>query len=76
MIKITMVLGELTCPSCLTKIQAALESQGAQEVKVLFNTGKVIIRTTKSKPSAAAFKQVVTDLGYKVLKVRVKEETK
>ncbi|MFT9096874.1 heavy-metal-associated domain-containing protein [Liquorilactobacillus sp.] len=76
MTKVTMYLGELTCPSCLTKIQTALKKQGVAEVKVLFNTGKVIIRVNGKRPTAAVLEQVIIDLGYKVMKVRVKEEAK
>ena len=40
--EITVSLSGMTCPSCMTKIQKAVEGRpGVSEVKVLFNAGKV-----------------------------------
>lgn len=74
MAKAILQLGELTCPSCMTKIQKAVENQkGVSNVKVLFNAGKVRADFDESKNSADNLAQVITDLGYEVLKVKVKE---
>jgi copper chaperone len=74
MAKAILQLGELTCPSCMTKIQKAVENQnGVSNVKVLFNAGKVRADFDESKTSADNLAQVITDLGYEVLKVKVKE---
>ena len=74
MAKAISQLGELTCPSCMTKIQKAVENQdGVSNVKVLFNAGKVRADFDESKTSADNLAQVITDLGYEVLKVKVKE---
>jgi len=74
MAKAILQLGELTCPSCMTKIQKAVENQdGVSNVKVLFNAGKVRADFDESKISADNLAQVITDLGYEVLKVKVKE---
>jgi len=74
MAKAILQLGELTCPSCMTKIQKAVENQdGVSNVKVLFNAGKVRADFDESKTSADSLVQVITDLGYEVLKVKVKE---
>ncbi|ALB29871.1 heavy-metal-associated domain-containing protein [Companilactobacillus heilongjiangensis] len=74
MAKAILQLGELTCPSCMTKIQKAVENQnGVSNVKVLFNAGKVRADFDENKNSADNLAQVITDLGYEVLKVKVKE---
>ncbi|WP_338215894.1 heavy-metal-associated domain-containing protein [Companilactobacillus muriivasis] len=74
MAKAILQLGELTCPSCMTKIQKSVENQdGVSNVKVLFNAGKVRADFDESKTSADNLAQVITDLGYEVLKVKVKE---
>jgi len=40
--KVTMKLDDLTCPSCMTKIEGALSHQdGVKDVKVLFNASKI-----------------------------------
>lgn len=67
MAKVTFVLGELTCPSCLTKIKAAVSKEaGVQDVKVLFNAGKVKADIDPDKTSAQAIAQVISQLGYEV----------
>lgn len=74
MAKAILQLGELTCPSCMTKIQKAVENQdGVSNVKVLFNAGKVRADFDESKTSAEKLSDVITELGYEVLKVKVKE---
>ncbi|MFD1441112.1 MULTISPECIES: heavy-metal-associated domain-containing protein [Lacticaseibacillus] len=72
--KITMQLDQLTCPSCLTKIEGAVKQQpGVSNVKVLFNAGKVKADFDDSQTSADQLSDVVTKLGYEVKKVRVKD---
>lgn len=72
--KITMQLDQLTCPSCLTKIEGAVKQQpGVSNVKVLFNAGKVKADFDDSQTSADQLSEVVTKLGYEVKKVRVKD---
>ncbi len=74
MAKAILQLGELTCPSCMTKIQKAVENQnGVSNVKVLFNAGKVRADFDEGQTSADDLAKVITDLGYEVLKVKVKE---
>jgi Copper chaperone len=74
MAKVILQLGALTCPSCMTKIQKAVENQdGVSNVKVLFNAGKVRADIDESKTSADKLSAVITDLGYEVLKTKVKE---
>lgn len=74
MAKATLQLGALTCPSCMTKIQKAVENQaGVSNVKVLFNASKVRADFDPSQTSADELAKVITDLGYEVLKAKVKE---
>ncbi|MCI1895057.1 MAG: cation transporter [Lactobacillus sp.] len=72
--KISLQLDELTCPSCLTKIEGAVKQEpGVENVKVLFNAGKVKADFDDTQNSADNLANVVTKLGYEVKKVRVKD---
>lgn len=74
MAKAILQLGELTCPSCMTKIQKSVANQdGVSDVKVMFNAGKVRADFDESQVSADDLAKVITELGYEVLKVKVKE---
>lgn len=69
---ITMQLESLTCPSCMQKIQGALEKQeGVEKVKVLFNASKVKAELTPDT-DPKAIQQVVENLGYAVEDMKVK----
>lgn len=71
--KVTMKLDDLTCPSCMTKIEGALSHQaGVQNVKVLFNAGKIKAEFDDSQVTADNLENVVTDLGYTVQSLKVK----
>lgn len=71
--KVTMKLGDLTCPSCMTKIEGALSHQaGVQNVKVLFNASKIKAEFDDNQTSADDLANVVTDLGYEVKSSKVK----
>jgi len=73
MSKITMKLDDLTCPSCMTKIEGALSKKtGVTNVKVLFNASKVKAEFDDSAVSAEDLANVVTDLGYAVQSRKVK----
>lgn len=72
--KIVLQLDELTCPSCLTKIEGALKPQpGLSDIKVLFNAGKIKARFDNHKITPEAIKDVVMRLGYEVKKMTVKD---
>lgn len=74
MARVTLQLGDLTCPSCMTKIQKAVENQkGVSDVKVMFNAGKVKANIDEDITSGDKLSDVITELGYEVKKVRVKE---
>ena len=67
-------LDGLSCPSCMTKIQNALGQQaGVETVKVLFNAAKVKADFDADQVNADQLAAVVTNLGYEVQSVKVKE---
>ena len=73
MSKAILQLDALSCPSCMQKIQGALEKQaGVDTVKVLFNAAKVKTEFDADQVSAGQLSNVVTDLGYEVKSVKVK----
>lgn len=73
--KAILRVGGMTCPSCLTTIQTALSKQnGVSDVNVLFNAGKVKALFDDSSTDAQSLADVVSELGYNVEKVTVKEQ--
>lgn len=71
--KITLKLDELSCPSCMSKIQKAmLQQPGVQHVDVLFNASKVKVELDETQNTPEQLAQVITDLGYRVEKIIVK----
>ena len=62
MSKAILQLDALSCPSCMQKIQGALEKQaGVDTVKVLFNAAKVKTEFDADQVSAEQLSNVVTD---------------
>lgn len=56
---------ELTCPSCITKIEAALKGlEGVSEAKVHFNTGRIEVEHDPDKVEAEALVESVRKAGY------------
>lgn len=55
---------ELTCPSCVAKIEKALKSvEGVKEAKVLFNTGRIEVEhADAARPEELV--QAVRAAGY------------
>jgi copper chaperone CopZ len=73
--KAILRVGGMTCPSCLTTIQTALSKQsGVNEVNVLFNAGKVKALYDENATTAQSLANIVSELGYTVQKVTVKEQ--
>jgi len=61
-----------SCPSCVKKIEGALErTAGVQDASVLFNSNKVKVTFDEGQVSAEELAKVVTDLGYPVLTTKV-----
>ncbi|KRL21450.1 hypothetical protein FC98_GL000785 [Lentilactobacillus kisonensis DSM 19906 = JCM 15041] len=58
----------------MQKIQGALEKQtGVENVKVLFNAAKVKTEFNGEQISADKLSDTITDLGYEVQSMKVKE---
>lgn len=73
MTKVTLKLSNMSCPSCMTKIQKALSQiNGVEKISVLFNAGKVKAEIDESQTEPNALAKVVTSLGYPVEKIIVK----
>lgn len=65
--KAVFQLEPLTCPSCVKKIETALtKTEGVDDVKVLFNAGKVRTTFDQSVTEAENIGKVIEKLGYKV----------
>lgn len=55
---------ELSCPSCVAKIEKALKNvQGVQDAKVHFNTGRIEVEHDE-QAQADALVKAVRDAGY------------
>ncbi len=66
----TLQLEQLTCPSCVKKIEAALTKQaGVSEVKILFTSSKVKVSHSELV-NAAGLGKVITNLGFQILNIR------
>lgn len=73
--KAVIQLDTLTCPSCALKIEGAvksLEGINRDSVSVLFNSSKVKVDFDETKVSVDQIGEVITKLGYEVLKTIVK----
>lgn len=56
---------ELSCPSCVAKIEKALKSlDGVQEAKVFFNTGRIEIDHDPAQANVDKLVKVVQAAGY------------
>ena len=67
-----MKLDELSCPSCMTKIEAAVKNtKGVSSVKVLFNASKVKAEFDENQVTADELVQTVEKLGYPVQSSKV-----
>lgn len=56
---------ELSCPSCVAKIEKALKSlDGVSEAKVFFNTGKIEVQHDPARVSEAELVKAVKSVGY------------
>ncbi|UUX33495.1 heavy-metal-associated domain-containing protein [Fundicoccus culcitae] len=68
-------LETLTCPSCLQKIEGAvsgLKGIDKDSLKVLFNASKVKVDFDGDVISIEEIEKAIEDLGYRVIKSRVK----
>ena len=69
-------LETLTCPSCMTKIEAALKGLDGVDrntLSVSFNTSKAKVDFDEARLSIEDITKRITDLGYEVKKAQVKD---
>ena len=72
--KVMMKLDGMTCPSCLTKIKKAVESTpGTDDIKVLFNAGKLKFVMDPAQTNANEIKNAIEEMGYEVKGVKEKD---
>lgn len=61
-------LETLTCPSCVAKIEGALNKQsGVEEAKVLFNSSSVRVKYNSEEVSSEELGKVIEKVGFPVL---------
>lgn len=57
---------ELTCPSCIAKIEKALKGvPGVVDARVYFNSGKIEVEHDKAQASPEQLAKTVEAIGYK-----------
>lgn len=65
-------LEPLTCPSCIKKIETALnKTDGVDSAQVLFNSSKVKVQFNEIQIDAVQVEKTISNLGYSVLSRRV-----
>lgn len=65
-------LEELTCPSCVKKIESALaDKTGISSAKVFFNASKVKATFDDSVIDTNKIGSLISNLGYEILKTKV-----
>lgn len=63
---------DLTCPSCIKKIEGALSKKsGVDEAKVLFNSSKVKVVFEEDAVSVNQLAEMIQKLGYPVLETKI-----
>lgn len=63
--KTTLRSQELSCPSCVAKIEKALKAvDGVQDAKVHFNTGRIEVEHDSHKAGGDQLVQAVRSVGY------------
>jgi copper chaperone CopZ len=56
---------ELTCPSCVAKIERALKAlPGVEDVSVQFNSGRIVVEHDPAQAPAAQLAAAVKKAGY------------
>lgn len=63
--KTTLRAKDLSCPSCVSKIEGALSAtNGVENAEVKFNSGRIIVQHDPSVASADDLIAVVKSTGY------------
>ena len=56
---------ELTCPSCIAKIEKALTAMnGVEAAKVHFNTGRIEVQHDATQVGGAELEKAIRAIGY------------
>ncbi|MBN1666597.1 MAG: heavy-metal-associated domain-containing protein [Anaerolineales bacterium] len=56
---------ELTCPSCIVKIEKALQAvEGVELAKVYFNTGRIEVQHDAERVGGKELEQAIREVGY------------
>jgi copper chaperone len=67
--KANIYLEEVSCPSCVKKIESALTKvTGVESAKMYFHSSKVKVDYDEKKTSHHSLEKVIQDLGYVVKK--------
>lgn len=70
--KVVFNMEPFTCPSCVKKIEQTVgKTDGVDEVKVMFNSGRVRVLFDEVKTTADALENTIVRLGYPVLSKQV-----
>lgn len=65
--KVVMKLDDLSCPSCMSKIEGAMmQTAGVKSAKVLFNASKVKAEFDENVVNANQLLSKVEKLGYSI----------
>ncbi|WP_322996071.1 heavy-metal-associated domain-containing protein [Castellaniella sp.] len=72
MSKVVFNMEPFTCPSCVKKIEHTVgKADGVQEVKVMFNSGRIRAEFDADRTNADALQDIIVKLGYPVLSKKV-----
>lgn len=56
---------DLSCPSCIAKIEKALKAEnGVTDAKVFFNSGRIEVQHDENLVEPNRLKEVVRSIGY------------
>ena len=70
--KAVFSLEPLSCPTCIKKIESALEKiEGVKEVKVMFHSDKIRTQFDADVVNADQMKDTIEKLGYPVISQNV-----
>lgn len=73
--KAVINLETLTCPSCIQKIENAvkgMEGIEKESLEVLFNSSRVRLNFDPESTTIEAIEKTIEDLGYPVIRSKVK----
>lgn len=63
--KTTLRSNDLSCPSCVAKIESALaKTDGVNDAKVHFNSGRIVVEFDESNIDIDTLRDVVRGIGY------------